>query len=415
MNQQMIQRIKEALTNNLGLKLLAVILSMVLWLMVVNVDDPSQTKTFTTTVTVINDDVLTQEGKFYEVPDSSRTVSFRVTARRSVIERLSGSDFTATADMNYLEDNGRLPVTVMYDGVYSGISISTKQLYMQIIIGEEMSVKYQVEVETVGEPARGSAVTDLTLDEDDVTVTGPVDVVQNISRVVAYLDVEGANSDMTYNAVLHFLDSSGNEVDQSRLRMNRDRVAITARIVHEKTVNVEFQPGGTLAEGLQLDGITLDTTSVTIMGDSEILNDISAIVIPPSVINLSLVTESMQTTVDLTTYLPEGVSLADNHEAQVTISVQISVIETKKYTLDTANLQVQNLSSGLKVTFAEDTLAVEISGTRENLANLSEGNLKGTIDVEGLTAGTYTVPIRLDLDEELFTPEEKTIQIEITE
>jgi YbbR domain-containing protein len=58
---------------------------------------------------------------------------------------------------------------------------------------------------------------------------------------------------------------------------------------------------------------------------------------------------------------------------------------------------------------------VEISGTRENLANLSEGNLKGTIDVEGLTAGTYTVPIRLDLDEELFTPEEKTIQIEITE
>ena len=101
----MLNRVKRAFTTNIGLKVLAAFFAMALWLVVMNVDDPKITRTFTATVTILNDSVLTDQGKYYTVVNDDYTVSFRVTAKRSVIEDLSNKDFTATADMKYLTED----------------------------------------------------------------------------------------------------------------------------------------------------------------------------------------------------------------------------------------------------------------------------------------------------------------------
>ena len=46
------------LTDNLGIKILAVICATILWLIVYNIDDPNKTKLFTTNVVVKNASVL---------------------------------------------------------------------------------------------------------------------------------------------------------------------------------------------------------------------------------------------------------------------------------------------------------------------------------------------------------------------
>jgi hypothetical protein len=48
------QKILKALTKDVGLKILAVVFSFLLWLVVVNIDDPKQTRTFTAVVSVTN-------------------------------------------------------------------------------------------------------------------------------------------------------------------------------------------------------------------------------------------------------------------------------------------------------------------------------------------------------------------------
>lgn len=89
----------KSLTNNLGFKILAVIFAFTLWLVVYNIEDPTKTKTFSTNVTVENADAVTELNKCYEVVDGSNFVSFSVTAKRSVLDNMGDSDFTATADM----------------------------------------------------------------------------------------------------------------------------------------------------------------------------------------------------------------------------------------------------------------------------------------------------------------------------
>ena len=64
---------KQKLTNNLGLKLISVALSVILWLIVVSIDDPVISRTYSgIEVEVLNADAVTSQGKVYEILDGSR-------------------------------------------------------------------------------------------------------------------------------------------------------------------------------------------------------------------------------------------------------------------------------------------------------------------------------------------------------
>ena len=67
-------KIKRAFTDNIGLKILAAVFAVGLWLIVVNVDNPNQTRTFSAPVTVINEEVLTEAGRYYTIPDGNNMV-----------------------------------------------------------------------------------------------------------------------------------------------------------------------------------------------------------------------------------------------------------------------------------------------------------------------------------------------------
>ena len=398
MKQSITPKIKRMFLNNWGLKLLALFFSILLWLIVVNVDDPTQTKTFTTSVNVVNADVLTDAGRYYEIPEGGNTVSFRVTAKRSVMERLSGSDFTATADMNYLEDDSRVPVTITVNNNNSSITVSAKRLYLQVVIGNKMTTKHDVEVETNGNPADGCVVDKTEVDPSSVSVSGPEDVVSTIAKVVAYVDVDGANEDFDAKAALHFLDKNGNEIDQSRLEVEQETVRVFLTVSHVKTVSVEVETSGTLPQGVSLESVSVNPDSVEIVGEADILNEITEITISGSAFDLSKITSSMTTTVDLSTYLPSGVKLADGSTSQATIKINVSEDETKTYHVPTANLTVKNLADGSKATFDAATVDIKISGKASDLAELVAENITGSVDVSGLGAGNHTVSVTLDLD-----------------
>ena len=73
----MLKKLKNLLTNNIGLKFLSVLFAMILWLVVVNIDDPDKTSTFTTNITIANENAIADMGKSYSIINDSGTVTFR--------------------------------------------------------------------------------------------------------------------------------------------------------------------------------------------------------------------------------------------------------------------------------------------------------------------------------------------------
>lgn len=393
-------KIKRAFTDNIGLKIMAFIFAIGLWLVVVNVDNPNQTRSFSVPVTVINEEVLTEAGRYYTIPEGNNMVKFRVTARRSVIEQLSNSDFTATADMNFLENDSQIPVVVTVNSAYPNVSISTKKLYLRVVVGDEMMMKHEVNVEPQGDLAEGCVLQSAVAEPSNVTLTGPQEILSQVTKVVAYADVTDVSQNVEMEqVVLHFLNDKGEEVDRSRIKVDQDVAKISIRVARVKQVDVNVKTSGELPEGLYLDEVTVNPSRITIMGDANALNDISAINIPGSVVDLSQIQSSTTTTVDLNSYLPEGVQVATGESSQAEITIKISGDTTQTFEVPTSNITVRNLAEGLEAVFDDKKVTVQIKGNKEDLGALDVEMITGYIDASGLGAGQHTLQLNLELPE----------------
>ena len=94
----------KVLTRNWGLKLVSFIIAVALWLIVVNVNDPTIRYSWSNIpVTIENGDMITSQGMIYEVLDGTDVVpKVTIQAPKSVIQNIDKSDIVATADMSKL-------------------------------------------------------------------------------------------------------------------------------------------------------------------------------------------------------------------------------------------------------------------------------------------------------------------------
>ena len=407
------QNLKRAFTKDIGLKILALVFSFLLWLVVVNIDDPTQTRTFTAVVSVTNEDVLTEAGKLYEFKNGVNTVSFRVTAKRSIIERLSSSDFTATADMNYLESDERVPVTVSARSYASSITISSQQNYIYVVVEDEATKKFVISAETTGTLNSDLAIESVETAPTVVTISGPEEKVSKIAGVKAVIDITGVTGDVTENVVPQIYDSDGNEMDTSKLNLSVATVGVSVDFTNIKTVDLNVKTSGSLREDLVLGSITTDPATVTLKGDAAALNEISAITIPDTVINLSDLTGSYSTVVDISAYIPEGVSLTDSSNSKVTVSVLMQGQESQTVTVPTNKITFTNLAEDLTAKVAVDSVSTNIFGTAHALNSFDVSTVQGYIDCSGFSAGEQQAIIHFT-DTDDVTIQNCSVTIKIT-
>ena len=89
---------KQKLTHNLNLKVLAVLFSVMIWIIVVNIDDPVKSVQFNDVpVQVINESALTDENLCYEIQEGFERVDVTMSGRRSVIEDISKDNVTVVS------------------------------------------------------------------------------------------------------------------------------------------------------------------------------------------------------------------------------------------------------------------------------------------------------------------------------
>lgn len=381
------QKILKALTKDVGLKILAFVFAFLLWLVVVNIDDPTQTRTFTSVVTVTNADVLKNAGKLYEIKDGVNTVSFRVTAKRSIIEKLSPSDFSAVADMKDLENEERIPVTISAKSYANSVSISSKQNYLYVELEDEITERFVINAETTGKSDTDLEVETVTCSPTVLTVTGPEEIVNSIEKVVATANISGVTGDFTESVIPKFYDKDGELVDAKELTLSVSTVGVSVHFVNTKTVDIVVKTSGTLSADLKLGSIKTDPSSVMVIGEASALNNVANITIPDSVINLSNITGSFMTTVDISSYLPEGVELTEGTSSKVTIYVLMEEEVASIAHVTTDNIELRNVPEGLSATLTTDKITVNVYGTQSAIDALNASDIKGYIDCSGLSAG----------------------------
>ncbi len=394
----MLNRIIKMITNNFGLKILAVVFACVLWLAVVNIDDPVTTRSFTTTVSVENNDYLTGIGKYYEIVNNSNTITFKVSGKRSYLERMSNSDFRAIADLELIENLERVPIEITPQRYNSYVTIASKVYYLELAVEDLVSRPYVISVETEGNPMDQHALGEMSVSPTLLRVSGPVSVIERIDKAVATVNVENMAQDMTDSVIPVLYDKEGKEVDTKDLSFNIQNVMVSVKILDVKEVPLNFQTSGTLQEGYEYVDMEYKPETVQIKGVSSVLNTINNITVPEEVLDLTDATGDIEKEVDISAYLPEGATLMDNSQAKVSVTVKIEKHERRKFKVPTANITVSNLAGRYSVAFLKDTVEVELEGLAKDLDALDETTLTGSINVGGMTEGEHTVSLELNLD-----------------
>lgn len=407
---------KNKLTDNLFLKIVAVIVAALIWIVVVNVSDPIIDSTYSNVqVEILNADLIAKNNQTYEVLGGTNTISVTITAKRSINDLLGKENIKATADMAELdEETGtiriRLETTKYNDKIES---IKSKTDYLEVNIEDLMKKQFSISPVINGDPVEGYVTGDVTLDQNVVTVQGPESIVSQIDHATAEASIAGMSGSISTTSTIRYYNEEGEQVDASRLTGNITSVSIQVELLATKSLPLKFTVTGTPAEDYGLDGeITSDYEEVMVAGKTSVLANLSAITIPASAIDVEGRNESFTLTLDLNRYLPDNIRLADpDFDGKITVNVPIGQMETATVQIPKENITITGLDEEKQqaaLTGDEDTVEVTLKGMPDDLEKLDAADITGTAMIErymerrgisSIKEGTYDIPLELELPE----------------
>ncbi len=380
---------KKILTNNLGLKILAVIISFGVWLMVVNYDDPVKTASFSDIpVRIQNSDVLREKGKVFEVKNDISSIDVTITAKRTILDSLSAENIIAEADVSSLSVMNTVPIKLSTNKNNSMIeSIKTDTPMLELLVENLKEISLPITMEMLGTPAEGYVIGDVTYGTNTVRVSGPESVIDMISFAQCSISVDGRVSDISSSLDINLYDDNYEKVDHANVRKNISTINVSVAILPTKTVPVLYEISGIQADNYVVVGTpTGDVSEIVIAGRSKVLNGISYIRAGYKDVNIDGRTESVSAKIDLTNYLPDGVRMADPFgNTTATVTVEIEEYQTRTFEVPFDSFDYQHIPEGYKAHIVDEkgkeegTVKVKIAGLKSELDGLDVNQLVGSV------------------------------------
>lgn len=397
---------KNKLTHNLGLKLIALLFSAVLWMVATDINDPLKYDRFYVSVQLVNTGSITAQNKTYKVLDNTDMVWVRVDGPSSVLSNISKDNVVARADLSKLseDDTAEIEVSLNDKSLESDIEgIKAERTYVQLEIEEKKTEQLSVEVVKTGTLPDGYTTGKISTDTNTISISGPASVIDPVKRAVVEVSMDGVISDINMQTQIKLLDEEGNEISSSNIKKNIESVKVTVPILKTKEVPVSYQTTGTPEDGYVMTGNTTCVPgTIVIAGKESALAEIDEIEIPASELDVTDATESVTKTVDIRKYLPANISLGDDSaNGNVVLSVEIEAIRRKTISLTESTIPVLNVPDGwLAELVSGQNLRVTVRGLQRNLTEVTETTIQPHINVStlmdesgSLTAGEQDVVV----------------------
>ncbi|EOS30800.1 MAG: YbbR-like domain-containing protein [Lachnospiraceae bacterium] len=430
MKNSIVKKAAGVITNNFGLKLLAIVISCGLWFMVDSITDPVERKVFNNIpVEIINTELITNEGKVYEVLDGTDTVNVTAIGKSSVFDYVSRDDLKAVADLSELTFMNTVGIRVSSARNNSELEFRTNIDNVKLAIEKMDRDQKVINVSTSGEPASGYVVGGITPSQNVVRYSGPESLINQIDHIDAVININGYSSDINTTADLKIYDADNNEIKNSSIKLNITTVDVAVSILATKIVPLSFVVPDEPASGYVVNGEMLSVPeTVVIAGRSGVLDGVSRIVVSDPALSVEDLTESKTAIVNIRKYLPTGVQFADSSfNGNVSVTIGIEPLVTKELKVPSRNFAAGNTPENLNVTLKEakeqETYTIRISGTSAAVEAVQEESVIGVVDMDSLlqkleltewSAGVYQGDLTFNLPDTvtLEKPYQMTVVLE---
>lgn len=377
---------KEKITNNLKLKIIAVLFAAGLWMISININDPYQSKDYSVVVQLLNANVMTAAGKYVEVANRSDEITVKVRGNRSVMDSFTASNIVATADLNEIDENNHVPIKLSaLKASGSKIeSIRSADTYIEVNVENITRVQKKLEVITKNQPEDGYVLGKVSTEQNALRISGPESAVSQVDKAVVNFDLAQATEDVSMILPIELYDAEGNRINDSRLTTSIDEVQCVATILATKEIPLAVTVKGETAEGYAYTGeMVCEQETVLVAAKSSVLRTLKLVEITEP-IDIQDAEDDVTVTLDVKEYLPENVILADaSFDGKVKVTAKVEETFTQEAEIDAGQIQFINVPENVEVTLKEEEkkYTVKITGYMSKKAGFKEEDIKAVIDV----------------------------------
>ena len=392
---------KQKLTNNLGYKIVSVVLATLLWLIVLNINDPEKTATITNIpIKIINEDAITGQDKVYQVI-SGKTATVKVTGPRTIIDSLEASSFTATADMSKLSLTNAVGVEVELNSAAYRTKVELDSKTTMVVALEDLVEReFTVDIQQKGTEPTGYIVYDTVIHTDKVKVKAPESVMNNIAKVVAPINVSKATKDFSVTSIFEACDSAGNalNVNKKNITFDVSESRVDVIIYAVKQVPLKYEILEENYANTIFVSKTISKNSITLAGRKETLENVNEIVLDTSNLVVNENESIYNLTYDVSELIPSETYLYGDTKT-IVITVETDAIVRKTFTVPVADIAIKSPAEGFTA-YIETTgqLRYTLRG-RKSILDVYEPDTHMFVSAKGLTEGVYEVELQMELIE----------------
>ena len=337
---------KERLSNNTKLKLISLLSAIVLWMYVMAVVDPEETKLFEdipVSITNLND--LTDKDLVI-YPDTEVTTSIYVTGKLSTVQKMNKEDISVYGQINNpIEGKNEIYLKVT---PAQRVTYEFKNSIAIVNLEKIITENKKIEVEVTGDIKQDIDTINLENNNDEVEVSGPRSLVEKVEKIEAILNSNKQTDDFDISLDLKPVDKKGNIVSGVELKTSSLNAKVT--LLKEKTVPIKVN-----IEGENTENYKLSQDTVYIKGKRELVDKIEYISTQP--INLSSIPKN--TTMDISLIIPNGIT---SNIKSVSAMLNISNSLTSEFIYNSNEVKIKNNVNNIDTSNIKipDTITVNI-------------------------------------------------------
>ncbi len=407
---------KSLFTNNIGLKIVSIFAAILIWLIVVNIDNPSITRSFTiSTVELVNEAYIDDTGLVCLRDGEETPIRVTIKGTTKSLKGITESDIHLVADLQQAvsldTDPVMIPIVASCDGIpSSAISISPQNL--NVTLEEKVSSEFLVSINNISKVGRGYEIGSQTVTPEKLRITGPESLIGKIDIVNVYPDLDGKTSDYTADESVVVIDKNGDQLSDtamSNLKIENDgKVSVTTKLWKTRSdISLVAEVLGSPAYGYIVDTVSTVPETITVAGTTEALDALKEENNQISLegVDISGSSEDVEAKVNLSDILPEDLKLASGTSDEVLVRVSILPDGGKSFSLSTSEILVEGRTEGMQVSFGIDKIELRVKGSESedgtvyDVEDFDVEDVRASITLEQQEEGTYEVPVTLELPE----------------
>ena len=371
------------LKNNSKIKIISLLSAMVLWMYVMAIVDPEETKLFENIpVTITNKNEL-NERDLVIYPEQDLTTNIYVTGKLSNLKKVTKDDINVYGQINNpLEGNNEIYLKV---STSQRVNYDFKNPVMIVTLEKIISEDKSIKVDITGSGKNNVDNIMLQDNIDKVSISGPRSLVNKVKRVVGTVKVSGESNNFSQSIKLEPVDANGKVVEG--VELEKDSVNVNIILLAQKTVPIILKLSDNSESGVNY---TMSQNTVTIKGKKDIVDSINDIETQP--VKLSEI--SPGTSKDIYLQVPSGITIETKY---ITIKKNSEENAVAEYTYTAENIEIRNNTENIDKSKIKFPNSINVSiEYLQSIGSINKDDIKLYIDLNEVSLEDNTCKIKYE-------------------